>query len=393
MSKRQLALLFLLHLCLFTMGYGLLPLMPVYATRLGLSPTVVGYYLSLATLATACGSLSAGWAFERVSRPKSLLFAIGALSIPGILLMGPATRFWQLAILTAVVWFCIGIGMALVNILAGLSAEKHERGRIFGILSSASGFGGLIGGLTMGRVADRWGFPIMFVAAASVMVVWILIAGLVATPRSPAASRPDQAVKSGAKPVLSTAFYLLFVANLMASIASAVRTLGSPLVMNNLGYSAAAISSTQAVLGSVAIPLPFFVGWLSDRVGRRWLIAVAFLAASAALLTLANGTVLWHFFVAAGLVSVFLLGSPLGSAMTADLLPKESIPRGISLYSSSTWLGGVMGFAAAGLAIQRFGMIPTFLAGAALPLVGVALVAAIRRPRPATDAGLGDRPR
>lgn len=90
MNRRQLAVFFLMYACMSVMGYGLLPLLPVYATHLGMSPAVVGYYLSFAYLALASGALSAGWVFERVGRPRALLIGVGALSIPCILLMG-----WQ----------------------------------------------------------------------------------------------------------------------------------------------------------------------------------------------------------------------------------------------------------------------------------------------------------
>jgi len=49
--------------------------------------------------------------------------------------MGRATNIWQLTILTGTTWFLSGMGVALVNILVGLFAEKTERGKIFGILS------------------------------------------------------------------------------------------------------------------------------------------------------------------------------------------------------------------------------------------------------------------
>ena len=46
MSKRQLLVLFVGSLVLWTGGAGVLPLLPIYATRLGADPAVIGYYLS-----------------------------------------------------------------------------------------------------------------------------------------------------------------------------------------------------------------------------------------------------------------------------------------------------------------------------------------------------------
>ena len=96
MSKKQLYSLFLCSLVSWSMGNGLLPLLPLYASRLGARPALVGYYMSISYLALALGTLAAGWLSDTFQRRKALLVISDALNIPATWLMGQVTKAWQL---------------------------------------------------------------------------------------------------------------------------------------------------------------------------------------------------------------------------------------------------------------------------------------------------------
>jgi MFS family permease len=158
MSKKQLGALFLSSLAMFTAGNGLIPLLPIYAIQLGSEAAIAGYYLSFSYFMLAVGVFIAGWLSDLYQKRKRTLFITGLLGVLSIWLMGGATNIWQLTILTGTTWFFGGMGVALVNILVGLFAEKAERGKIFGIIATTSSLGALIGGATTGLLVDRWGF-------------------------------------------------------------------------------------------------------------------------------------------------------------------------------------------------------------------------------------------
>ncbi len=61
MNRRLLYPLLMASLVSWVLGNGLAPLLPVYASQLGASPGLVGFYLSISYLALAPGSLTAGW--------------------------------------------------------------------------------------------------------------------------------------------------------------------------------------------------------------------------------------------------------------------------------------------------------------------------------------------
>jgi len=70
---KQLVALFLCNLIVWTMGNGLVPLLPVYASQLGADQAVAGYYMAFSFLALAAGTLAGGWLSDRLQRRKELM--------------------------------------------------------------------------------------------------------------------------------------------------------------------------------------------------------------------------------------------------------------------------------------------------------------------------------
>ena len=171
MSKKQLSALFFSSLIIWIVGAGLLPLLPVYAIQLGARPDIVGYYLAIVYSVLTGGTVVAGWLSDKLQQRKKLIIVAGTMGIPVVWQIGQAANIWQLTVLTAMLWFMGGMIIALVIILTGLFADKTERGNFFGILSMTGPLGLIIGGLTHGPLADRWGYPTMF---ALLSLMWAL---------------------------------------------------------------------------------------------------------------------------------------------------------------------------------------------------------------------------
>jgi MFS family permease len=356
-------------------------LLPIYAAELGAAPAVAGYYLSFSSLALATGTLSARWLSDKLQRKKALVIVGGMVSVPAIWLMGRATNIWYLTAFSATWYFSAGMTITLISILAGLFAEETERGRVFGILALTSPVGALIGGFATGPIADRWGYPAMFTALSLFGILWPLT-GLLLKDKVVARAQRVETSAAGEKPRLGGSFYLLFLASLTASVASFVVMMGRSLAMNDLGLAAAAISSAVAIGGAATLPLPPLVGWLSDRVGRKQFLTLGYLAGTVGLLCLVVSVSLWHFWVVSFLVSILTpVNMGVGSALTTDLVSRESVGRGISLFSATTWIAGIIGYAGTGYAIQRLGLTSAFVIGAFLPLIAIILLIPIRVPR------------
>jgi MFS family permease len=379
MGKKQLFVLFSCNLLPYIVANGLLPLLPVYARYLGAENVTIGYYLAFTFFALATGTVLAGWLSDKLQRRKILLIPAAVLAIPAIWLIGRVTDMWHLAMLTATLWFLLGIGVALVNILTGLAAGEKERGKIFGILAMTIGLGSLIGGLTIGPIADKWGYTSMFEMIALFLVFWPLI-GLFLEDR--VVTREQHGLnRKGSLRSVSGILFLLLLANLVAMTASFLGNLGRSLAMNEMGFSSAAISSTAAASGAAALPFPPLIGWLSDRLGRKRFMAVCYLAGATGLAILSVSVSLWHFWAAFSLLAVLVVSYSVGSALTMDLVTKDSIGMGLSLLSATSFIGGIIGFASTGYAVQHLGITPTFVIGAFLPMIALILLIPIRQPK------------
>lgn len=377
MSRRQLASLFICNLAFWTVGNGLLPLLPVYAKRVGADAAATGYFLAFSYLALALGAILAGWLSDGLQRRKTPLIFSGLAMIPLTWLMGRAENIWGLALLTAVVWALGGLGIALLGILAGLSSGEAERGKIFGVISLTMGLGSLIGGLITGYVVDLWDFATLFGILAAILLL-VPLAALFLTDKH-VERDPRVNASSNRKLGLGRSYHFLFLASLAGSVAGFVIRLGISLIMDDLGFNALAISSTSAIGGFISMPIPFLMGWLSDRTGRKIYLYLGYVAGMASLLILANSASLGSFYLVAILQALFLgVNGTIGNALVTDLVPKESLGRGLALFGATAWIGGILGFAGAGYALQSIGVVPTFAIAMSLPVIAILLLVPVR---------------
>jgi MFS family permease len=379
MSKRQLALLFISNLVMMTLGGGISSLAPVYATtQLGAEPGAAGLFMSFAFLGLAAGTLAGGWLSDRFQHRKAFFTVLTVVDCVALWLMGRLPTFTHLAVVMALDWFVGGINLALLSILAGLFAEPAQRGRVFGILSLTGSLGALLS-MWAGAIVDWQGFRAMFTVAALVSLCNPLI-GLLLKDKTIAPSERKKASPTGWWAGLSGSFFLLLAGRLAATAAQFVGALSRTLVMDEMDFTATEITSAAAVGGVVALGASLFAGWLSDRVGRKWLLAVCYFGGVAGLTVLVAATSLVHFWAVAILLS--LVGSVaggIGSALVTDLVPQESLGRGLSLFSAVGWIGGIVGYAGTGYAIENIGLASTMVVGALVTLVAVVLLVPVRQ--------------
>jgi MFS family permease len=379
--KRQLVLLFTSNLVMMTVGGGISSLAPVYATaQLGAEPGAAGLFMSFAFLGLAVGTLAGGWLSDRFQHRKVFFTAITVVDCVALWLMGRLPTFVHLAVVMALDWFLGGIALTMLSILAGLFAGPLERGRVFGILSLTGSLGALLS-MGAGVIVDWQGYRAMFTAAALVSICNPL-AGLLLEDKTVVRSERKDASSAGRWAGLGGSFFLLLAGRLAATAAQFVGALSRTLVMDEMGFNAKAISSAAAVGGAVALGLSLLAGWLSDRVGRKWLLAVCYFGGAAGLIVLLAATSLVQFWTVAILLS--LVGSVaggIGSALVTDLAPQESLGRGLSLFSAMGWIGGIVGYASTGYAIESVGLAPTMVAGTLVSLAAVVLLIPIRMAR------------
>jgi MFS family permease len=285
--------------------------------------------------------------------------------------------------LMAVLWFVTGFAMTMVNVIAGLYSEPGSRGRIFGILSLSVGIGLAFGSWVSGRIVDAWGYPALFQLQGLFYIVVPLAALLV----------KDKTVirVQGSIPVreifAQRSFLFLFLANVIGQGANSVIFLTRPMIMDAMHFDASAISSAPAFGSLVTLPLPLFIGWLADRAGRRAIIIICFALTSVSFLMMIAAVDLWHFWLASALQSIMGMSMVVGSALTTDMFPEESLGTSLSLLSSTPWIGIVFGFSLGGIAVEAIQIMPTLAVTLALSVVATLLLIPVNPPKTPAQAG------
>ncbi|MBX2999564.1 MAG: MFS transporter [Caldilineaceae bacterium] len=383
MNKRQLLILWL---CL-----GLLPfeaaltirLLPVYAVRLGADPTTTGLFVAFAFLAVALGNITGGWLSDRFGRRKEILLLSYAVWILAALLLTQANTILRLIVLIGVLWFPGGIAISILSIIVALSATAGERGKVFGLLGLGTGVGSLLAGLVGGPIAERWGFPVLFLVMAAVTAVMLLLALFIQDkPTLPEKAQRlrQESTPAAEPPSIGAMLKLLLLTHLLVRLGVFIGGLGSPLIMTQLGFTATAVSSTIAVSAAIALPLPLLLGWLSDRAGRKPFVLAAYGCCVLGVLLLILAQWLWHFWLSASLLAIVDASRGVVQAFVADMAPPAALGRAISISNTTSMAAGILGLSSAGYLMQTIGLNPTLLLGASLPLVAMVLLLYLRKP-------------
>jgi len=149
--------------------------------------------------------------------------------------------------------------------------------------------------------------------------------------------------------------------------------------MNELGFDSLEITSTVVIGGLISLPLPFLLGWLSDRIDRKWVLLFGYLMSMVGLLILSVSQELWHFWLVSAILGITVgCNSAVGNALVTDLVPHDSLGKGLSIFSATTWIGGVIGFALGGFLLQSLELVITCWIASSLGLIAVGLLIPIR---------------
>ncbi|MCL4871348.1 MAG: MFS transporter [Anaerolineae bacterium] len=354
---RQLFYLFFCNLAILFIGMGLFPILPLYAAEFGATPATAGLYMASTYCAISVGTFSTGWLAARIGR-KRLFVSTGLVSLPAVFLLGQATALWQVFVLTAFIWLTGGIGLTLANIFTGLLAHSHSRGKSFGLLHLGSPLGALLGGFTVSRLVVWQGYSFLFMILALVWAVWPAMSLLVM--EGPEATSVDKDVRERRQIAVSfkRPFYQLLGITLLATVSINISRFGTSLTMQALRFSAADVASTTAVGGLITIPVVYYFGALSDRLGRRRFLSLGYLLAAIGAVSLILSTQLWHFWLGAILLLIArVVSSSLAAALATDILAPDELERGLSWLNTAGWITGVIAFAATGQMIETVGMV------------------------------------
>lgn len=381
-------------------------LIPLYlANVLAATPTIIGVVEGITESASAFLKLASGWLSDRLGRRKTLVLAGYSTSVAAKAVYLVATA-WPV-VLVARVGDRIGKGIRTAprDALIADSTPPESRGRAFGLHRALDTAGALVGvtgaaiivTLLQGDAATLGGdtFRTLVIVALVPGIVSLVVLGLavrdVPAPPKPAiaAARSNTAVSAGQPAERQsvrrrlTAFpaaFWLFVG------ASALFTLGNSsdafisLRSQSLGVAVRDILLMVIAFNLTNVVVAWPVGALSDRVGRRGLIAVAWSIYAITYLGLAVANpgfpvvILWALYG-----TYYGVSDAVGKALVADVVPAAQRATGYGILNMATGLVLLPASIVAGLLWDGVGPQAPFWFGAACAAAAVVLLGLIQR--------------
>ncbi len=359
------------------MGVGfVVPFLPVLATELGASATMLGvltaaFSLSMGGLQPLAGSLS-----DRHGRKRFLLAGLGIFTVCGF-----AYTLASSVLDITVVRFVQGLGAGMIFPVAmaymgDLAPPEHE-GRYMGIfnvaLLSGIGSGPLLGGV----LKDNFGMDAAFYAMG-VLSAAALVLTLAALPES----RP---IREGGEPEapLMTVFRTIFadrrmrgvlLVRLSIMLAMVPSFVFLPVLMTDvMGASGTMIGVviTLRTLLSAALQYPF--GWMADRYSRAGLTLISVMGMAVAVAWFGFSTLFWHVLVVFAAMAVMeAIFLPTTSAMALEGGRSFGMGSTMGVFNTAMNVGMFFGAILAGYLVDQFDFAAAFLMlGAAVAVGGL----------------------
>lgn len=348
----------------YVASYMRIPVVPLFAQDLGAGAVMVGLINSAFLLTTGVCALPLGMLADRWGR-KLVVTAGLLISLGTSLLLAVSIAPWQLL----VIYLFFGLGLAaigptLMAYVADLSPASHL-GRSYGAYTLAIYSGMSLGPALGGWVADWLGFRLLFVTAALLVGLVVLLAvfflpGSAGAPHP--ASKGSHHQNSWRRLFPNRPLMACWLITFGGCFGLGTFITFAPLYTKAQGLSVGDIGlvfGIQAAVNALS-RIPF--GRLSDRLGRRWVQAVlGFLGLGAALVGFGLAQSLPQFLFAAGALGLAMgLGfTPVG-ALIAEVVPPAD--RGLAMggYNTCIYLSMMFSSALMGGVIRLIGFSGSF---------------------------------
>ncbi|MEM9767665.1 MAG: MFS transporter [Cyanobacteria bacterium P01_D01_bin.71] len=372
-----LGLVSLLNDCASKMVY---PVTPLFLTGvLGAPAWTVGVVEGIAESTASILKLYSGWLSDRRGQRKPFAvmgYGLGALS--------------KLFLAISVVWGHVlgarlvdrvgkGLRAAPRDALIAENSLPHQRGRAFGLHHSLETVGEIVGPLAGFWVL--WQFPenyrglfaIAFIPALLSVLVLLALVKEPPSPRSEPRALP-QFTFQGLSPTYRR--FLLVVGLFGLGNSSDAFLL---LRARDLGFASGQVLLLYALFNLVEVSLGLAAGNLSDRVGRRPLLASGYLVFALVYLGFAiapNADVIWPLFMLYGLYSTLTRG--VQKAFVADLVHPARRGAEIGTFYLVVGLVALPASLVAGWLYAQVGVAVPFLVSAGIAAIAALLLTTVQ---------------
>lgn len=360
------------------------PVLPLYASYLGVGPSGIGVIASVSPLAGILCSIPAGILADRYGSKRMLLLASGIFFTAPLLYLFAAT-----AMHLSLVRFYHGLATAIfipvsMSVISRLYAGR--KGEMLGMFSSATllgrFFAPIAGGAVIGILASdpRSGFHTVYVLCSAAGVITAIF--IVKLPEDGTAESKSQRIDIGkALRDLLTTRAILVTAVVEAAVLFSYGTFETflPLYFINKGlgpYEIGAVLSAQII--SVALSKPV-MGRVSDRYGR-----VNQIIAGLVLCAISVGLIHYAYTLILGLIISVLFGLCIAvvtsatSALIADLSRKGQVSSSMGVFASVMDIGHTTGPLVSGIIAAYMGIGRVFIVSSAVLAAALVMFTAYR---------------
>lgn len=380
--SRDFSLALLANLFSFCSMYLLLATLPLYVVAIGGTVTDAGIVLACFTLTAVVVRPWIGRLSDR--RAKKAIMLVGAVILAASsLLYHPAHAVplvMAVRVLHGVGWAAFGTA---ASALAADLAPPSRRGEAMGYFGVGTNVA-MAAGPAIGVFLVGWsGYGALFLTAMIVSAAAVLMTVGIAEPkRAPDAEAPRRGWRSFILPSALFPSAVLFTNAL--TYASVVALLPLFAEEANLGNPGLFFTVFSVVVLVIRGPL----GRLSDRRGRVVVVAPGLLVTFVALFLLSRAESMTMLLVVAVLYAIGVgAAQPTLMAMTIDRAKPQERGAAMGTFTTSMDLGIGIGSVVWGLVAEAFGYQVMYVVASILGFVGVAVLLAGARKRPAVDVG------
>jgi MFS family permease len=360
------------------------PLLPVFLTRvLGASAMSLGIIEGVAEAANSVLKIAAGRLADRTGAPKRIVLAGYGISGAVRPLVALVSSWTQVLALRFVDRLGKGIRGAPRDAMLGYFAPPHLRGRVYGFHRAMDHAGAVVGPLIASLFlfvypgAYRSLFALSIIPGIVVILILLRVPDTSNEPPEPNEPAEPPEPREPPEPPehkLHAPFWKAIAVILVFSLGNASDAF-LLLRLNDLGVATFWIPLLWSGLHVVKVLSSVAGGDLSDRFGRRTLIAAGWIVY--ALVYAAFG----YFDSAAPVIAIFLcyglyfgLTEGVEKAWVADLAPAGARGTAFGVYNAALGVGGLASSLMFGVIWTRVSPQAAFLTGAAVALVAIGLL-------------------
>ncbi len=371
---KQKYILYITNLVARIIANGLLPILPLYALKIGMSKSLSGVYMSASYMALFFGTIISGYIFDKF-KIRKLVFSTAILSSIFLLFFhGFTDTPLKLFIATILLWFSCGIQFNSINAYTGMETESKNRGKSFGLLTFSTVLGTVLGGLIIGPLIDKYSFQLMFIVL-SIISISSFVVSLFVKDKYLEKNKTIGFYRFNKKIIQNKQFILLLFSGVIISFVLFMGRFGVSINMKHQNFSYTDISFVAAIASIITLPIPYISGKISDKQGRLPLILTTYSFAFLFLIIMIFYNSFGAFLIATTAVSILSYNNiSLGTATVTDISSKRNLGKSISFFSSTTWIGASISFFVTGQLFDSLGNTSTFLIGIGITLIAICLV-------------------